>query len=141
MRGGRLVRQALSILLVALIPASLTAAFHPRRPPWSEETLERGDVLLPTALAWGGAVLWVDARSAEEYGAEHVPGALLLNLENWDQLFPKFLDRWAPGENVVVYCGAASCELSREVAERLRKNGISTVFVLKGGWEGWKARK
>ena len=97
--------------------------------------------MLPTVLAWGGNVLWLDARSAEEYEAEHVPGALLLNLENWDHLFPKFLDQWAPGEKVVVYCSAATCELSREVAERLRKNGISMVFVLKGGWEAWKTGK
>jgi rhodanese-related sulfurtransferase len=141
MRAGRPVGQALLILLAALVPASLTAAFHPSRPRWSQETLEPGEVMLPTVLTWGGPVLWVDARSAEEYGAEHVPGALLLNLENWDQLFPKFLDQWAPGENVVVYCSAATCELSRDVAERLRKSGISAVFVLKGGWEGWKSRK
>jgi rhodanese-related sulfurtransferase len=92
-------------------------------------------------LAWGESVFWVDARSADEYEAEHVPGAFLLNLESWDQLFPEFLDRWTPEKKVVVYCSAASCELSREVAERLRQNGISSVFVLKGGWEAWKAGK
>jgi rhodanese-related sulfurtransferase len=135
------LRQALFILLVALIPASLTAAFHPRRPPWSQETLAPGEEMLSTVLAWRENVLWVDARSMEEYEAEHVPGALLLNLENWDQLFPKFLDQWVPGKRVVVYCSAATCELSREVAERLRKNSISPVFVLKGGWEAWKMRR
>jgi rhodanese-related sulfurtransferase len=135
------VRQALLILLAALIPASLTAAFHPRRPPWFQETLAPGEETLPTVLAWGQNVFWVDARSADEYVAEHVPGAILLNLENWDQLFPKFLDSWSPGKKVVVYCSAATCELSREVAERLRQNGISSVFVLKGGWEAWKVRK
>ena len=85
--------------------------------------------------------MWVDARSADDYEAEHVPGALLLNLESWDELFPKFLDQWTPEKKVVVYCSAATCELSREVAERLRTNGISSVFVLKGGWEAWKAGK
>ena len=129
------------ILLVALIPASLTAAFHPRRPPWSQEVLAAGEERLPTVLAWGDNVLWVDARSADDYEAEHVPGALLLNLESWDELFPKFLDQWTPEKKVVVYCSAATCELSREVAERLRTNGISSVFVLKGGWEAWKAGK
>ena len=34
---------------------------------------------------------------------------------------------------MVVYCSAATCELSHEVAERLRKNGISPVFVLERG--------
>lgn len=115
--------------------------FHPRRPVWFQETLAPGEEVLPTVLAWGEKVLWVDARSAEDYGTEHVPGAILLNLEDWDRLFPKFLDRWEPEKKVVVYCSAATCELSREVAERLRKNGVSSVFVLKGGWEAWKNRK
>jgi rhodanese-related sulfurtransferase len=135
------VRQSLFILLAAAIPASLTAAFHPRRPPWSQEALAPGEEMLTTVLGWRGNVLWVDARSLEEYEAEHVPGALLLNLESWDQLLPKFLDQWVPGKRVVVYCSAATCELSHEVAERLRKNGISSVYVLKGGWEAWKTQK
>jgi rhodanese-related sulfurtransferase len=138
---GALVRQASLILLAALIPASLTAAFHPRRPVWSEETLAPGEEMLPTVLAWGADVLWVDARSADDYEAEHVPGAISLNLENWNQLFPKFLDSWTREKKVVVYCSAATCELSREVAERLRKNGLSSVYVLKGGWEAWKNQK
>jgi rhodanese-related sulfurtransferase len=92
-------------------------------------------------LTWGENVLWVDARSSDEYEADHVPGAILLNLENWDRLFPEFLDHWNPDKKIVVYCSVASCDLSREVAERLRKNNIPFVFVLKGGWEAWKARK
>ncbi|MBV8532949.1 MAG: rhodanese-like domain-containing protein [Verrucomicrobia bacterium] len=137
----RALRQALLILLAALIPAGLTAAFHPRRPAWSEDTLLPGEVKLQTVLAWGSDVLWIDARSLKEYEAEHVPGAILLNLEDWEQLFPRFLDRWRPEEKIVVYCSSTSCELSHEVAERLKTNGISPVYVLKGGWEAWKNRK
>jgi rhodanese-related sulfurtransferase len=137
----RALRQALLILLAALIPAGLTAAFHPRRPAWSEDTLLPGEVKLQTVLAWGTDVLWIDARSLKEYEAEHVPGAILLNLEDWEQLFPRFLDRWRPEEKIVVYCSSTSCELSHEVAERLKTNGISPVYVLKGGWEAWKNRK
>lgn len=137
----RALRQALLILLAALIPAGLTAAFHPRRPAWSEDTLQPGEVKLQTVLAWGSDVLWIDARSLKDYEAEHVPGAILLNLEDWEQLFPRFLDRWRPEEKIVVYCSSTSCELSHEVAERLKTNGISPVYVLKGGWEAWKNRK
>jgi rhodanese-related sulfurtransferase len=137
----RRARQALIILLAALVPGALAAAFHPLRPAWSQETLAPGDQTLATALAWGNAVLWVDARSAKEFETEHIPGALLLNMEEWDRLFPQFLDRWDPEKKIVVYCGATSCDLSREVAERLRKSNIPSVYVLKGGWEAWKARK
>jgi rhodanese-related sulfurtransferase len=140
-RDGRAIRQALLILVSALIPAGLTAAFHPQRPAWTQDTLAPGEERLPTVLAWGESVLWVDARSADEYQADHVPGAISLNLESWDELLPNFLDQWSPDKKVVVYCSAATCELSHEVAERLRKSGITSVFVLKGGWEAWKTRK
>jgi len=137
----RAVRQAVIILLAALIPGALAAAFHPLRPPWSQETLAPGEETLATVLSWGDAVLWLDARSEAEFEAEHIPGALLLNMEEWDRLFPQFLDQWSPEKKIVVYCGAASCGLSHEVAERLRKSNISEVYVLKGGWEAWKERK
>jgi rhodanese-related sulfurtransferase len=134
------VRQAVLILLAALVPAGLTAVVHPRLPPWSKEKLAPGEERLKTVLAWGPKVLWVDARSQHEYDAEHVPGAILLNLEDWNSLYPRFLDRWSPEEKIVVYCSSRSCEMSHEVAARLEKSGISPVYVLKGGWEEWKER-
>jgi rhodanese-related sulfurtransferase len=135
------VRQAVLILLAALVPAAVTAVVHPRRPPWSKETLSAGEETLKNVLAWGSRVLWVDARSQNEYEAEHVPGAILLNLEDWDRLFPRFLDQWSPNQRIVVYCSSRSCEMSHEVAARLEQSGISPVYILKGGWEEWKAAK
>jgi rhodanese-related sulfurtransferase len=133
------LRQALILLLAALIPFGLSAAFHPLRPSWSELKLAPGETDLSTALEWKEGVLWVDARSEQEFNTAHVPGAVPLNLDNWDKLFPQFLDQWSADKKVVVYCGVASCDLSTEVAERLRKNNIPSVFVLKGGWEAWKS--
>ena len=135
------VRQALLIMLIALIPAGVAAFVHPRRPEWSREVLAPGEERLKTVLAWGSAVLWVDARSQRDYETEHIPGALSLNLEEWDTLFPRFLDQWSPERKVVVYCSSLSCAMSHEVADRLTQSGVSPVYVLKGGWEAWKANK
>jgi len=53
-------------------------------------------------------------------------------------LLPQFLATWSPGKKVVVYCSTQSCDLAREVAERLRKEAqLPDVFVLEGGWEAW----
>jgi rhodanese-related sulfurtransferase len=134
------VRHASVILFAALIPAVLTAAFHPRRPALSEEAVLPGEERLETVLGWGKTVLWVDARSPREYDADHVPGAILLNLEDWDTLFPSFLEHWQPDEKVVVYCSSTACQLSHEVAQRLKQTGIPQVFVLKGGWDAWNSR-
>jgi rhodanese-related sulfurtransferase len=134
------VRQAALILLAALIPALLTGAFHQNRPAWSEP-IAPGEERLETILGWGSSVLWVDARTEKEYADDHVPSAIRLNLEEWDTLFPRFLDSWDRRKKVVVYCSSTSCQLSHEVAERLEQNGIESVYVLHGGWEAWKTRK
>src|ERR1700751_3360860 len=129
------LRQAVLILLAALVPPGVSSLLPPRRPSSSGEALLPGEEKLKTVLAWGPKVLWVDARSQNEYEADHVPGAILLNLEDWDRLFPRFLDRWSPDQKIVVYCSASSCQLSHEGAIRLEQNGVSPIFVLKGGWE------
>ena len=137
----RLTRQAVLILLAALFPAAVTSLVHPRRPPWSQEALSPGEERLNTVLGWGSNVLWVDARSQNEYEAEHVPDAILLNPEGWDRLFPAFLDRWSPDRKIVVYCSSSSCELSHQIAARLQQSGVSPVYILKGGWEQWKSSR
>ena len=95
-------------------------------------------VSVDQARAWGENVIWVDARPDEKFARDHVPGALSLNEDRWNELLPQFLAGWSPGKRVVVYCSAESCDLAREVAERLRTEvQISDVFVLEGGWEAW----
>jgi len=61
---------------------------------------------------------WPDIRhvGAASTGTEV---AVNLNEERWDDLFPEFLARWAPGRLVVVYCDDR-CVASQEVARRLR---------------------
>ena len=135
-----LFRQVGFLCLLSAVPALVTAAFHPRRPSWRQEALAPGEVALATAEAWGAAALWIDARPVAAYEAGHAHGAVHLDPANWDAELPKVLDRWEPGQKVLVYCSAASCHLADEVAERLRKNRIEPVFVLKGGWEAWVAR-
>ncbi len=130
------LRQALGIIAVALLPALLSAAFHPRKPT----KLRSNEVDLATVAGWGQTVLWVDARSMEEFSQGHISGAIPLNLEQWDQLIPAFLDRWNPGQKIVVYCSSRDCDLSTQVAARLRENKISPVYVLRGGWESWVSR-
>ena len=95
-------------------------------------------VSVDQARAWGGNVIWVDARPDAEFVRDHVPGALSLNEDRWNELLPQFLAAWSPGKKVVVYCSTESCDLAREAAERLRKEAqIPEVFVLEGGWEAW----
>ena len=134
--------QAFVLVSLAVIPALLCGLFHPRRPAWRVEALAPGEILLQTALAENDKVLWLDARPEADFQKDHIPGALLLNEEDWDNLLPQTLNAWRKGKVIVVYCSSLQCHASDEVAKRLRAEAkLPEVYVLKGGWESWLAAK
>lgn len=124
-----------AILTLPVLPAIAACWFHPATINWNPEVLNEGEVRIATVAEWGN-VLWVDARSQLEYEHGHITGACRLNEDDWDEQLPQLIDRWNPGQKIVVYCAAVSCLASRHVAERLRTEvGLTDVYVLKGGWE------
>ncbi len=138
------IRQALILLLLAVAAAWGTHAWHPRAPALYlvQEPLRDDEVSMQAIQErWKGDVLWIDARIQEQFDAGHVPGALLLNEQKFDeQLFGHLDTLQANAKPVIIYCSAAKCEASRHVLERLKQTlPVENVFVLKGGWQAWKA--
>jgi rhodanese-related sulfurtransferase len=100
--------------------------------------LTETEVTLQQAKGWGDATLWIDARPDDQYEKQHVPGAISLNEDRWNELLPQTLTAWSPEKHLVVYCSSQSCALSRIVARRLREEAkLENVYVLHGGWEAW----
>ena len=137
-----LIRQVLILAALALIPGLGEAVYFRQRISWQSSIPPSELVTVDQARTWAGNVIWVDARPDEEFARDHVPGALSLNEDRWNELLPQFLAVWSPGKKVVVYCSSLSCNASREVARRLRKEAqLSNVFVLEGGWEAWLKKR
>ena len=135
------VRQALLLAGLALLPALAQGVYLRDRVSWRERPTGE-EVTVAQAKQWGKAVMWIDARPETEFAAGHIPGASLLNTEEWDRLLPELLGTWNPGRKLVVYCSKQTCGASREVARRLRDEaGLQGVFVLTGGWEAWQESK
>ncbi|HEU0209161.1 MAG TPA: rhodanese-like domain-containing protein [Candidatus Udaeobacter sp.] len=133
-----MARQAAVVAALALLPAAGEAIYLRDKISWRSAIPPSEAVTVAQARAWGDQTIWVDARPNDEFVREHVPGAFSLNEDHWNELLPQFLAAWSPGKKIVVYCSAQSCDLAREVAERLRKEAqLSEVFVLEGGWEAW----
>jgi rhodanese-related sulfurtransferase len=133
-----LIRQVLILAALALIPGLGEAVYFRQRISWQSSIPPSELVTVDQARTSAGNAIWVDARPDEEFARDHVPGALSLNEDRWNELLPQFLAVWSPGKKVVVYCSSLSCNASREVARRLRKEAqLSDVFVLEGGWEAW----
>jgi len=135
----RALRQVVAILLLAILPAIAAGLWHPRRPAWQSD-----EVTLAVASAWVPDVVWVDARPDADFARAHIPGAVPLNEDRWNDLLPALLDQWEAGSGksprkIVVYCSSLSCQTSHDVARRLREEaGMPNVFVLQGGWEAWR---
>ncbi|PYK07330.1 MAG: hypothetical protein DME66_01515 [Verrucomicrobia bacterium] len=137
------MRQAFILAALALLPGMGEAIYFHDKVSWQSPIPASEMVTLTQARAWDKNTIWVDARPDAEFEREHIPGAVLLNEDRWNELLPRFLTMWSPEKRVVVYCSSQSCNASREVARRLRDEAqLKNVFVLQGDWEEWlKSRK
>ena len=135
-------RQLLLLVGLAFVPAIGQAILYRQTVPWERPPADSALVSPAQAEEWGNSVLWVDARPDDQFARGHVPGAVQLNEDHWNDLLRGILTAWAPERKVVVYCSRQSCNLSHEVAERLRKEaGLTNVYVLDGGWEEWEKQR
>ncbi len=132
------MRQALILVALAFLPGIGQAIYFRDKVSWKLPVPASEMVTVVQARAWGENAIWIDARPDEEFARDHVPGALSLNEDRWNELLPQFLAVWSPEKKIVVYCSSQSCNASREVAHRLRNQAqppMQNVFVLEGGWE------
>jgi rhodanese-related sulfurtransferase len=133
-----LLRQALILLALAVVPGIGQTIYFRDKISWRSSVPASEMITVEQAQAWGENAMWVDARPDEEFARDHVPGALSLNEDDWNASLPQFLAAWSPEKSVVVYCSAESCNAARDVARRLRDEAqLKKVFVLEGGWEAW----
>ncbi len=134
----QILRDSARLLFLALIPAILAGWLHPKRPVWSWSKPGVTEVNLSEITRWSAPLIWIDARSSAAFQKEHVPGAILLNEDQWEQQLPHFLEVWQPNAKIIVYCDSAACDASQAVALRLQRElNLSSIYVLQEGWASW----
>ena len=132
---------------LAALFASLTLL---STPAWPEENPVVADALsgyldfaeYSSSLIWPeqipkddwNKVFIVDARDADQFSKEHIPGAV--NIE-WRQAVAR-RSELPKDRMVVMYCNSGS--LSAQAVFALRLLGHDNVKVLQDGIEGWKAK-
>jgi rhodanese-related sulfurtransferase len=137
--------QATGLVLLSVVAGVLSYRLHPAPPALYlhlETRVAEGEVSYAEvrALEQAGGVLWVDARVRSEYEKEHVPGAILLNEQEWEQLMFEAVETISRNDKpIVIYCDAQRCDASHRLAEKLRDLGQPDVRVLAGGWNAWKS--
>lgn len=138
------LRQAVVLLALALLPAAVQGLYFRDRIPWQSRVPESDLISVDIARGWGATVLWVDARPTDEFERDHIPDAISLNEDRWGEGLSEFLTKhWSPEKKIVVYCSSQSCNLAEDVARRLREEARlpNDIRILNGGWEAWQATK
>src|SRR5262249_27813423 len=103
-----LVRQAAILAAVALLPAACEGIYFRDKISWRFAIAPSEMVTVEQACEWGDTAIWVDARPDDEFANDHVPGAISLNEDRWNELLPQSLAAWSPGKKIIVYCSSLS---------------------------------
>lgn len=131
--------QSLILVALAAVAAFGTHTWHPRAPALhlTQEPLRDDEVSMEVIREkYAGEVLWIDARPADQFAAQHMPGALNVSEQQFDEQLVQHLDALQTNSKpVVVYCSGQKCEASRKVMERLKEMGfVKDAYIFKGGW-------
>lgn len=131
--------QALILVILSAAAAWGTYAWHPRAPSLhlTQEPLRDDEVSMAVIREkFHEEVLWIDARPADQFAAKHMPGAINVSEQQFDEQLVLHLDTLQTNTKpVVVYCSGQKCEASRKVMQKLKEMGfVKDAFIFKGGW-------
>lgn len=82
-------------------------------------------------------VVFLDARSPEDYAQGHIRCALNVPWQTFDEYFNRVWDKIPDNARIVTYCDGEDCSLSEELAKELLSMGYKNVKVLLNGWTRW----
>ena len=151
-----LLRQALLVVAAGVVAGLGANALSPRPAPLGKPVrpaAEAAVACLPdpaaapvprvsaaeaAALCTACSAGFVDARTAAEFAAGHVTGAIHLPPDGHPDEAAA-LARLATFHTVVVYDGDQGCRVAEGVARRLAASGLRDVRVLEGAWAGYLA--
>ena len=157
MMQTRDVTRAAWIVLACALAALIVNAASPRRIAWvghwpstfgadtasAPPSYEPGDapiLRLDQAAAYfqSPGARFVDARDPEDYKLGHIPGALNLPFDYYDEHAAAVLPLLGKDRDVITYCGGADCELSLYLARQLKNEGYTEIHIFFGGYTQWQ---
>lgn len=87
-------------------------------------------------------VLFVDARSPENYTKGHIGNAVnIFPYMDDQQEYLNLVNELPHDKILILYCDGGACDLSHELAKTLFDFGYEQCFIYSGGWEEWASKK
>jgi rhodanese-related sulfurtransferase len=107
--------------------------------PYSYDKADPPAITLTQAMTYFQThnTIFLDARLEEDYKAGHIPRALNLPLDEFDQYYPKVELFLSKDKNIIAYCDGTECEASLFLARILKDKGFKNLKIFFGGWTEW----
>ncbi|MCA9781362.1 MAG: rhodanese-like domain-containing protein [Candidatus Eremiobacteraeota bacterium] len=145
MRSGRdTLLSMVALLCLSLSLGLFTRIFLPEAPPlfaaYHGVIPDEVEVVTPERafeLYQEGGAAFVDAREMERYAYAHIPGALNLPVDDYDQ-YQQELILLRTSHLVVVYCEDQDCGASKKLVELLLQSNVSNLVLMPEGISGWQ---
>lgn len=117
----------------------------PGPPDYAKEwliSIERAKELFDKKEVDGRQVIFVDARTFNEFREGHIRGAMCYSTKYTQGAPQPKLRNYLPGSAVVIYCHGDLCTDSYLVGRYFKSLNmdIGPVFVIKDGLPGWQAK-
>ena len=143
---GQTLALALLAAVLGLFANQVRSDSIPLLGDWSPEariTLKFGkNILIPFDKAKDrfltGSAVFIDARTPDHYQEGHIQGARNMPIAEFDQLADKVFMEFPEDTLFVTYCDGEDCDLSGQLALKLKQIGYENVRVLHNGWTVWK---
>lgn len=107
-------------------------------------TKEYGTITLEQmfALMNDSSIIIIDARKPEFYNLSHIGNAINIypyGFSSEGELVAKITS--LPSDKLyIVYCDGGQCDLSHEIANKMKMLGFKYVTLFHGGWEEWSKK-
>ena len=79
----------------------------------------------------------VDVRPKNQFDEGHLPGAVSLPIEVFDQMIGDFFVEYSLETCLIVYCAGRECLDSHRLAHNLESFGFADIRVFSGGFVEW----
>lgn len=139
------------LLGVALAAGAAANLLRPAPLPWVEDWSHRAETQalalgLRTAdagqtqsLVESGIYFIFDARPHEAFAEAHLPGALSLPSDLFEERIAEYAMMLIPEQEILVYCSGQVCDESLLVCRDLLEQGYTNLVLFAGGMEAWEA--
>lgn len=141
MRTMHLVHQLVCLLVIATGLSSGLHFFSPRA--FSEKSPSgRSPAEIYSMISSNIRPIIIDVRSPLEYTNGHIPGAINIQVRDWEALIDAIVAKGFPSRHLVFYCGTENCGFAKSIAQRVASEfGSERVSWIRGGWIAWEDLK